>query len=553
MDAGGVHQSTQALLEELAFAAEGGFLEEPVTEENPIVSGPKAVAVNRLIEDFSQLVDNPLMSDFVIRTKSKNIYAHRLVFTVRFPDILTCVSSENDAKEKPVLNWSYFSASAVIRVLRFIYSASYEHDESDARHVYRIARLHRMNGLLELLPHQYDSDSVTSDEDVDDDAQKRNVPIASTSKTSRKRSTFLVEVPEISHSFLPEPFSDGSQEKVETGENKETKESDREDVNLPPNYPQEDISIIEDTIKSPLKSPKIRLLEEITPAGLNCSQNVNHRSGKSITSAIDMEISNNITGRVVPLSPDMFEETLSDSDEEEPKSPDDVIDLTQETDSERKSEDRSASPFGGSCEMDDRSIEKSDTDVSMADCSLILSPSNQLLKNSTDCFLKNSVLEKSVASYSPTNPSFVEDLVPSRNCSPSEVENVFPDFPIGLAVPSSGAKSPEMEEPRRSINKGVFDEFGEFPDELDSIFPHASDMEPSPLRTVGQQALASRIDSAGDITPVPRLAKKRKMDVTPLPDYQSMETPLLKVRRAFIDFGVIFIILLFVCIFSKNW
>lgn len=532
MDPGGL-SNTQAMLEDLAFAAEGGFLDEPNSEENVTpASGPKAIAVNRLTEDFSQLVDNPLMSDFIIRTKNRNIWAHRLVFTVRFPSILNCVDNENGPKEKPTLDWSSFSASSVIRVLRFIYSASYEHDEEDARHVYRIACLHRMNCLLDFFPRQYDNDFVTTEEDTEDDCPKMDLTRAHIPKI-RERTPSPVGMSEISllnvQSLLPEPFANENQERKETEEVSIIEHRKSFLVH------QEEISILEETTKSQIESPRKSQHVEITTS-INDLSAENRRSGKSVMSSVDMEISSNTADRVVPLSPDMFEETLSDSDEEEAnKSPDDVIDLTQETNSDPTSQDRSASPFGGSCEKDDSSIQESDNDVSMAECSMNLSPPNRLLKSSTDSFLQSSVLEKSVASCSRGETSFVKESAYSWNCSPGAFTDDFPDYhsPLAVPVPSPRVKSPEQQEPPGPTNQSVVDEFDEFPDELDSIFPQAEDKEFSPLRTAGPSTLASRIDEADNVnTPEPRLAKKRKIDVTPLPDYQSMETPLLKVRHA---------------------
>ena len=100
--------NTQCILEELAFAADGGFLDEPNPPENNVAS-VLPTAITKLTDGWFNLVNNPLMSDVTVRTKSTDISAHRLVFTVRFPSILNDIKNSSDVF---LLDWASYSASA---------------------------------------------------------------------------------------------------------------------------------------------------------------------------------------------------------------------------------------------------------------------------------------------------------------------------------------------------------------------------------------------------------------------------------------------------------
>ncbi|KAI9561735.1 hypothetical protein GHT06_012696 [Daphnia sinensis] len=522
--------NTQMILEELASAAEGGFIDDPNPTQNGSDSSTLPTAVAKLKDDWSQLVNNPLMSDVTVRAKNGNISAHRLVFAVRFPSILDSIFSKGkDGNERFILDWSSYSASSVLRVLHFIYTASYEHDEEDVSHVRRIARRHNISDLIDLLPHRYESGQDTSDEEEEDSVKvntSSNASPAASKETCLDRlsaSSTIQKSPRFSSANENEkkemqvglnksehsPCGIGSKSLSEDG--LQTLHSEDEDLSIL----QQKVSPASEADKNTRNSPS----KEVATVRLSCEHNQKERT---LTSAIDMEMSSNATSRIVPLSPDMFHETLVHSDEES-NSSDEVVDLTQETDSDRQS-NRSSSPHAGSCEKNNNSTDK--TDVSMAECSLALTPSKSLdPKNSS---LQNSLLDDLVGSCSRANPSsFVNDSVSSWSCYGGEVEDVLHNYPSPVAATISPPCVEVAEvEAQKSNNQ-----YDEFPDELDSVFGQLHDVEPSPKRIVASLAIPCSADGvAADVnTPEgPRQAKKRKMDVTPLPDYQSMETPLLK-------------------------
>lgn len=521
------------ILEELASAAEGGFIDDPNPTQNGSDSSGLPSALAKLKDDWSQLVNNPLMSDVTVRAKNGNISAHRLVFAVRFPSILDSIfSKRKDAGETFILDWSSYSASSVLRVLHFIYTASYEHDEEDVLHVRRIARRHNISDLIDLLPHQYESDHETSDEE-EEDSMKLNTLVNASPVSSKE--TCLDRVSESSNIQKSLRFSSAN-----GNEKKEIQVNNSE--HSPCGFGSKSLALSEDGLQT-LHSEyeELSVLQQKTANASETGKNTrnspskevaivrlssgHHQVERTLTSAIDMEMSSNATSRIVPLSPDMFHETLGHSDEE-PNSSDEVVDLTQETDSDRQS-NPSSSPHAGSCEKNNNSPDK--TDVSMAECSLTLAPNSSLVKNPKNSSPQNSLLDDLVGSCSRANPSsFINDSVSSWNCYGGEAEDVLHNYPSPVAPTiSSPCLAVAEVEAKKSNNQ-----YDEFPDELDSIFGQLLDVEPSPKHTVVSLAIPCSADGvAADVnTPEgPRQAKKRKMDVTPLPDYRSMETPLLKV------------------------
>jgi hypothetical protein len=510
---------TQCILEELAFAAEGGFLDEPNHPENVIVSSVLPAAITKLTDGWSNLVNNPLMSDVTVRTKSTDISAHRLVFTVRFPSMLNDIKNSSGVF---FLDWASYSASAALRVLRFIYAASYEHEEDDAHYVYRIARRYGITELIDLLPNQYESDAGTSEEDEDASLLGKDLEIDYSHNSSKKTSLPSGDLSRLSVFQKTVRFSKSSQEELEEKEN-----INKEELTTPSS--------------SQLKSSEANEYEEQSIMDIEKEANVFirrtpskdvsseiHQMGRTVTSAMDMEISSNTTSKIVPLSPDMFHETICHSDEE-PEFAEDVVDLTQETNSDQQSK-KSLSPAAGSCEMNENSLEKSD--VSMPECSAFSSPPNlPLLQSPQNSTLPQNLLNDSVVSYSRSDPSSFHNSMSYWSCSVGEIGNdVLSNCqsPVAEVSPLLEMKKSESET-IKPCDQYVDDEF---PDELDSIFGKVHDVEPSPQRTTISLAVPCSSDGvAADInTPEgPRQAKKRKMDVTPLPDYQSMETPLLKV------------------------
>lgn len=568
-------------MEELAFAAEGGFVEDSsIQDEHNGVSDPAIASMNRLTQDWSNFLDNPNMSDVIIRTKDKNIWAHRLVFAVRFPRILESVK-ETTVGEKCTLDWTRFSVSSTMKVLRFIYAAAYEHDDEDTRQVYRIARRYGMNELIELLPRQCERDSEASDESDDDSTLELNLTANTSpvSKVSEKKSSHADELSK-SPEMLIVLEKIGSQEKK--------KQEDLISIsNCSVNSPEEKSphSSFLSTSLASLQSTKlvpddhqncsnIRELEESRETKEHDESSVYHKveeislpysSMKNrppvgcAMSASDMDIcsSNNTpNNRAAPLSPDMFQETLIESDNEEnspTKSPEDIIDLTQENSD--KQSDQSRSPFPNSCEMEDSFTGKSDEDVSMLECSINSGPLKQLPKSPSNSFLENAFPNQSVASCSRVESSFINDSVSSWNCYQGGIDDVHHDClsPVNVTVASPRLEltKTDHEPPAKTCTFSVEDEF---PDELVSIFHQIE--EPSPHRpavpSLSIPSISSQVPDNNTPEP-PRQAKKRKIDVTPLPDYQSMETPLLKVSNLIWAHGNVFLLKKLVSFYSKSW
>ncbi|XP_057376260.1 uncharacterized protein LOC130697377 [Daphnia carinata] len=524
--------NTQMILEELASAAEGGFIDDPSPTHNGSDSSALPTAFAKLKDDWSQLVNNPLMSDVTVWAKNGNISAHRLVFAARFPSMLdSIITKGKNASERFILDWSSYSASSALRVLHFIYTACYEHNEDDVLHVRRIARRHNISDLIDLLPHQHESDHETSDEEEEDSVK---LDTSSNANSVASKETCLDRLSESSTIQNSLRFSSANEnEKKETLVNKSE--------HSPCGFGSKSLALSEDglqTIHS--DDEELSILQQIAGPASEAGKNTknsptkevktvllsseHHQVERTLTSALDMEMSSNVTSRIVPLSPDMFHQTLVHSDEE-PNSSDEVVDLTQETDSDRQS-NRSSSPHANSCEKNSNSLDK--TDVSMAECSLTFAPSKSSVQNPKNSSLQNSLLDDLVGSCSRANPSsFINDSVSSWSCYGGEVEDVLHNYPSPMvaSMPSPCVKVAEVQA-QKSNNQ-----YDEFPDELDSIFGQLHDVEPSPKRTAVSLAIPCSADGvAVDVnTPEgPRQAKKRKMDVTPLPDYQSMETPLLK-------------------------
>lgn len=563
MDKGNTISETQLLLEELACGAEGGFVDESnVQEVNSAVTGPFSSVVRQLTEDWSRLLDNPVMSDLIIRTENKEIPAHRLVFAVRFPKILEEVN-QCTKTEKSILDWSRFSTTSVMKVLRFVYAAAYESDDADSRQVYRIARRYGMTELIELLPWQSERDSDESEESgllestseldltaatspIKDVLIKNNSPTANMSPNSpeltivsekiantqdKKENDSLLSVTNFIQTMSPEKRS--------PQKSPLSKSSMLSTTDMLLGH-QEEYSFIDEAdeveeIKEDNAGPRPQKSEEVVLPHLSGES---RRPIRSSLSASDMEIcssNNTCNDRPAPLSPDMFQETLIESDEEDfslSKSHENVIDLTQES-SDHQS-DRAVTPFANSCEMENSLHDKSVEDISMLECSVVSGPNNSLPKSPVDSLLQDTFNNQSVASRSQANPSFVNDSVSSWNCYQGGIDDVVLDCPSSVNVSDSPPRTKLAEishEAAKRSNSPVEDEF---PDELDSIFPQMEGIEPSPQRaTAPLLPVPSRSSQVTDNnTPdPPRVAKKRKIDVTPLPDYQSMETPLLKVNN----------------------
>lgn len=443
--------STQAILEELALGADGGFMDDSKTEEGPTDAHP---STTKLADDWSHFIDNPLLSDVTILVgDGKKIHAHRLVLAARCPNILDSLDEKTGKTAKLTIDWTDFPAPSVFKVLRYVYSARYEYEAEDAQHIYHLARRYRLTELLDLL-RQHNQCSFISD--------------------------------------------DG----CEAEEKESESESNASDVDIGQN-----------------------------------------NSAKA--SAVDMDISSSVTTStsvpLPPASPDMFAESINvpDSDDESPPavtavSPSsrvDVIDLTQE-------EAPLPSPQLGSHNSSVEDVtekadeEHFDGDVSMLDESRVQQHISPVKDSSPPA------IASSLASCSRVNPSFTNDSFASFNdydgggCSRWNAYS-SPALLPNRTLDESDLPAPE---PVTSPSPQIGQDNDVFPDELDPVFAFDVDGPSTSSCSVGVKGIrpiSPRLDD--DVqqminTPeAPRLAKKRKIEVTPLPDYQTMDTPGLKV------------------------
>ena len=478
--------STQAVLEELALGADGGFVDEPMEQNLPICDS------NRLADDWSHFVDNPHLSDISVQTSCRVIRAHSLVFAARCPNL----SKEATTSE---LNWKEFSSSAAEKVIRFVYTGRYDHgDGRDAEQVYRIAHRYSITDLIDLLPCHYGSSIIEEEEPVDQETEDLN----------ENRIDEVIDV-------------DKEEEVVE------------EQFQLP-SVTMEQVANLTDS----------RIVED-NQQSCNSARVSSFYIERTARTPIDMEISTSVSRPAPepqPLSPDMFAE----SDCEDDKSGS-VIDLTQEDAS------RPPSPFAGSCEGS--LVNTDEFDVSMADGSRVSSPTK-----SPNCApINNSVISWN-CNISPQKEEKISKqnvtLSPERTFKPispvaSTSKANYSDYGINQSIsgwndynyggmdhqfPSSPRSEPRQSPAHSPVastkqsDPPAAADYEEFPDELNSIFQHDfSGHFAEPLHIFAAAAELSTPEA------MPRPAKKRKIDVTPLPDYDTMNTPGLKVNTVNIE------------------
>ena len=508
--------STQAVLEELALGADGGFLDEPV-EQEPSVPVSKD---NRLADDWSHFVDNPHMSDLAVQTSSQVIRAHRLVLAVRCPNMI---------KEAPTneLNWSQFSASAAKRVIRFIYTGRYEHgDGRDAENVYRIARRYCINELIDLLPCHYGSSFLDGEEEEEEmDKEKKSTENSSVIDAEQEDESEPIKNP--SCSMAMEQTVENQLADSQFAEDSHSLQEDEQQPDMESNQPFS----LERTARTP----------------------------------IDMEISASVSRTArpppepEPMSPDMF--AISDDD-------DSVIDLTQEAEDKHGHNLPPRSQFAGSCEGSLVNSDDFDGDLSMADGSKVGCPTRSLSPNNDSNALRqryedtvgggiddfpispqNEVV--SVKSVTPPVKSFDRPTSPLASTSKANysfygnqswndydyggMDHQFPSSPRSESeqdpiyssqsktttkvAASSSFRHPDADRPPDALD------YEEFPDELNSLFQH--DFSGHLAEPLHVSAAAAEMSTPEAPT---RPAKKRKIEVTPLPDYQTMNTPGLKVN-----------------------
>ena len=138
-------QDAEQVLEELALKADGGFFDDSG-------GGGDGAALVSLAADWSNLVGSSFLSDLCIRCSDGDFRAHRLVLAARCPHLLPLLFQPPDAPADTfLLDWSQFSCGAVGKVMEYVYSARFQGIPDDQ--VLHLARLYNISGLPELLEH----------------------------------------------------------------------------------------------------------------------------------------------------------------------------------------------------------------------------------------------------------------------------------------------------------------------------------------------------------------------------------------------------------------
>lgn len=569
------------------------------------------------------------MSDVRIKTVDKQIYAHRLVFAVRFPQLLDHLtkSSETESFE---MDWSDYSTSSAMKVLHFVYTAAYEHDESIAEEVCHICRSFGLRALSERIPNHEQYSFLSSESDAEDPAmpedEKRKETTTCISEDSDSQKTVKLSITD-DESLVQEHLNVCSKKIIE--QKQSTFDSDIEELApLATNHILSTINVHAHGLSScvPVQSEEEAesMFIAMTPKRQSKDESSGSRSRFSRGS----------------LSPDMFQETIYET-KNSPSTSSDVIDLTQDSDRASSVCSLTSSHSPELCKTD---FKKSDTavldpcavatDVKETDEVTVCDPVSATFQR--DSFLNESSFvlpasqdspklflsrlqrteksaEKSLKNFSNLGEnSFLGNspLSITAESPPSQLAKSSQRFSQKLEQRSSKSKSKNSSAPSESLSetvpeaspekpltssvnsfeedkeilelseledksspasplKNLEDSFSAWENCNDGLDPgpfypipgaSSSLRDESPLKAVSsscgmlelrqkeyrstdhphtasqkvprrsQKSKASEIEDIQ--TPeIARLSKKRKVDITPLPNYQTMDTPGLKVNQ----------------------
>ena len=538
--------STQAVLEELALGADGGFMDDSKTADNqdtsPDISSASAV---KLVEDWSHFVNNPLLSDVTIQVADgeKKIHTHRLVLAARCPNLLEHLIEESALVGRFTLDWREFTASSVLRVLRYIYTSRYEDDTVDAPSVQRIALRYHLTDLLDIISSRHhDLVPFLSDEDeeeiVEDKLEAAAIPSPRKSLHAEQLDSSSIDVgktlsgPEkivdmdISASRcvsppaanVPPSSPDMFAESTYFVDSDEEEEPTPSKEKIPPSSPSDIIDLTQED-----RSPSyVGSCED----GFDLdTEMVSHDHFDGDVSMVDGSgVQRKSSFEIQSASPPFTNETsiLNDS-----KVPQNSIEKTQ---TPVASYSRSSLSFTNEPSiLDDsrvphHSFEKIESPVAPRSRGSLASANELSILNDSrlpDNSFEN--IKSPVASCSRASPPFADESIPSWNddCN----WNAYPS-------PLNASNHYRVEDAEKSpvpILATRRDE-EKFDDEMDEEL----NLSRSSFRcqVIPELADASLLPVDEMNTPeAPRLAKKRKIEVTPLPDYQTMDTPFLKVNN----------------------
>ena len=464
--------NTQDILEELAFKADGGFFDDGVDANDSLLVKNSTTSINgitTLSNDWSQFVNSPMLSDVKILTREKAIRAHRLVLAVRCPDLMKELSG--DDQRNFVLDWSDYSEVAVETVVRFIYCGQYQPSPNcDAVEVYRIAKLFQLAEFSALLEVNHGQcRNLTIEEESMEEEVAEEIPLP-------------VELP--APRELPKELSVQDDDKLKDAPVTENPETNQEFDNC---------SIIDESHYSPKRNEPSEIEVIARPSEYNeFETNVARPPAKvQINESVPMELVSHLDHMERAATPDLFEESMESASVSmklctpEKEGDCDVVDLTQESAGEDKrllSSSSSSSPL------------------------VVASKTLEAFEKSTasDCDLWNH-----------DDPALVYQ------------EQVEP-APGFITTPALRSTQHEFQSPRNvpEVNDSL-----EWPDldPLDADYLLGVSPAASLVARRSLPGTAAGTTHSYHTPDPPRLAKKRKIDVTPQPDYENMDSPILQV------------------------
>lgn len=538
--------STQAVLEELALGADGGFMDDSKAADNQDTSPDiSSTSVVKLVEDWSHFVNNPLLSDVTVQVADgeKKIHTHRLVLAARCPNLLEHLIEEKALVGRFTLDWREFTASSVLRVLRYIYTSRYEHDTEDASPVHRIALRYHLTDLQDVISsHHHDLVPFLSDDDdeeeeiVEDKLEVAAIPSPKKSLHEEPLDSFSTDVgktisgPEkivdmdISASrcvsppaaSVPPSSPDMFAESTYFVDSDEEEPSNQSKKKTPPSSPSDIIDLTQED-----RSPSyVGSCED----GFDLdTEMVSHDHFDGDVSMVDGSGVQRKSSFEIQSAP-FTNETSILNDSTVPHNSIEKTQLAVPSCSRVSLSFSNETSILNDSRVSHHSFEKIKSPV--ASCSRrSLGFANELSILNDSRVPHNSFenIKSPVASCSRATPPFADESIPSWNDDCDWNAYASPLNASNHCIAEDAEKSPVPILTSRQDKEKVNDEMDE---ELNlngnssfrcQVIRELADASPLPVDEMN--------------TPeAPRLAKKRKIEVTPLPDYQTMDTPILKVN-----------------------
>jgi hypothetical protein len=473
--------NTQDILEELAFKADGGFFDDGVSADDSLLVKNSTTSINgttTLSNDWSHFVNSPMLSDVKILTREKAIRAHRLVLAVRCPDLMKELSG--DDQRNFVLDWSDYSEVAVEAVVRFIYCGQYQPSPNcDAVEVYRIAKRFQLAEFSALLEENHEQCRNLS---IEEESMEEEVQVA-------EEIPLPVELPaqrelHVPHE-LPKSLSVHDEDKLKdtpVTENRTNQEFDNCSIIDESHYSpkQNETSEIE-VIESPSEYNEFETNAAPLPAQVQINQSV------------PMELVSHLEHVERAATPDLFEDSMESASVSmklcTPEKGDcDVVDLTQESIGEDK-----------------RSLSSSTSSSPLV-----------VASKTVEAFEKSTASDRDLWNHDDPALVYEEQVEPA------------PGF---ITTPALRSTQHEFQSPR---NVPEMNDSLDWPDldPLDADYLLGVSPAASLVARRSLPGTAAGTSHSYHTPDPPRLAKKRKIEVTPQPDYDNMDSPILQVMSS---------------------